>query len=82
MNAKGESWFSNDSVKTFVESYWSRNLSHFLVYGKRCIREHDASYYTLSSVFRNRPFGDWNSILSNKNKKVAAFFLFSTKHVV
>lgn len=64
-----------------MESYWPRNLSYLLVCGKRCIREHDASCYTLSSVFRNLPFGDWNSILSNKNKKVAAFFLLSTKRV-
>ena len=82
MKPKAKRWRSDDQVKAFVESYWPRNLSYLLVCGKRCIREHDASYYTLSSVFRNRPFGDWNSILSNKNKKVAAFFLLSTKHVV
>lgn len=76
MKPKAERWCSDDEVKAFVESYWPRNLSYFLVCGKRCIRERDASCCTLPSVFRNRPFGDWNSILSNKNKKVAAFFSF------
>ncbi|MBE2974014.1 MULTISPECIES: CPBP family intramembrane glutamic endopeptidase [Priestia] len=83
MKPKAEKWCSDDQVKAFVESYWPRNLSYLLVFGKRCIREHDASYYTLSSVFRNRPFGDWNSILSNKNKKVAVLlssFLFAFTH--
>ena len=58
-----------------MESYWPRNLSYLLVCGKRCIREHDASYCTLSSVFRSCPFSNRNSFYLTK-QKVAAFFSF------
>nr|WP_310877505.1 CPBP family intramembrane glutamic endopeptidase [Priestia megaterium] len=58
-----------------MESYWPRNLSYLLVCGKRCIREHDASYCTLSSVFRSCPFSNRNSFLSNKNFRTRILFL-------